>query len=232
MENLLEIVSKNKPEFADGIMEPFPAEVQKDINDFSSIHSWNACTSIDINEVVGTEHPDYAGKSWLNLLKNGKRMSINLPLLASNPDYYFQISPKEPPMYFKLVNGKLYIGGDGNHRTCIAKFFLNYKNAYSLGGVTIDEYIIDYHFKSVYEKCVTLIHQKRLPLRYKIIRKPVKRDDGSGWMKEYFDLTAIITNSSTDVRYEMDAVAMNYFLSESESFLSRWTGKYKGLWRK
>lgn len=231
MKNLLEMVEKHKPEFADDIMEAFPAELQKDINDFSSAHYWNACASIDVNEVVGTEHPDYAGKSWLNLLRNGKRMSINLPLLADNPGYYFETNPKDPPMYFKLVNGQLYIGGDGNHRTCIAKFFLHYQNVSRLGGVTIDEYVIDYDFKNVYERCVMMIHQKRLPLRYKIIRKAVRREDASGWMKEYFDISAIITNSSTYVQYEMDAVTMNSFLSESENFFRRWTGKYKELWK-
>lgn len=231
MKNLLQRVEEERPKFADDILEPFPAELQKDINEFSSIHYWNACTIIDVSQVIGTEHPDYADKSWLNLLQNGRRMSINIPLLATNPNYYFETSPKIPPMYFKSVNGKLYIGGDGNHRTCIAKFFFHYKNISQLGGVSIDEYVIDYDFKNICEECIAFIQKKRLPLRYEIIRQAVKREDIPGWMKEHFSLKAVITNFSNGARFEMDANNMNDFLIESENIFRRWTGKYKMLWK-
>jgi len=49
-------------------------------------------------------------------------MELNLSLLRENPDYYFEAKKKEPPIYYKSIDGgDLYIGEDGNHRTCIAK---------------------------------------------------------------------------------------------------------------
>lgn len=54
-------------------------------------------------------------------------MHVNLPLLDKNPGYYLEDRRKAPTMSFIKLDGKLYVDGDGNHRTCIAKFFFYYQ---------------------------------------------------------------------------------------------------------
>ena len=43
--------------------------------------------SVNVFKVVGTKHPNYAGKSWLNLLLKGKRMEHNLKRFIENSGY-------------------------------------------------------------------------------------------------------------------------------------------------
>jgi len=81
---------------------------------------WNSQASINVFRVKGTQHPDYKGLTWIEFLKKGKRMPLNLGLFEENPDYYLTCSDKKPTMFYQgLDGGYLYIGGDGNHRTAI-----------------------------------------------------------------------------------------------------------------
>lgn len=55
------------------------------MSDFITEHYWTGQGSINVYRIVGTDHPQYAGMSWLELLERGKRMDINIPLLEKNP---------------------------------------------------------------------------------------------------------------------------------------------------
>ena len=150
---------------------------------------WQDAGSVNIFRIVGTEHPDYAGLTWLSFLELGKRMYLNLDLFDKNPGYYRETQKKIPSMYYQSIDGgDLYIGGDGNHRTAIAKaaFFLTGET--TLHGVTVTDYRIDWKFKEIYEELTELIVKKRLSYKADIISETVLRDDTAGWMLEKYDL--------------------------------------------
>ena len=150
---------------------------------------WQDAGSVNIFRIVGTEHPDYAGLTWLSFLELGKRMYLNLDLFDKNPGYYRETIKKAPSMYYQSIDGgDLYVGGDGNHRTAIAKaaFFLTGET--TLHGVTVTDYRIDWKFKEIYEELTELIVKKRLSYKADIISETVLRDDTAGWMLEKYDL--------------------------------------------
>lgn len=101
------------------IIEPFPDLDY--LKQFATSYYWTGEKIVNVFEVIGTADPDYIGATWIAMLRLGKRMhSVNLPLLQENPGYYFDISEKSPEMYYTRINDRLYISGEGNHRTSIA----------------------------------------------------------------------------------------------------------------
>lgn len=150
---------------------------------------WQDAGSVNVFRVAGTEHPDYAGLTWLSFLELGKRMYLNLDLAGKNPGYYRETQKKAPSMYYQSIDGgDLYVAGDGNHRTAIAKaaFFLTGET--TLHGVTITDYRIDWKLKEIYEELTELIAKKKLPYKADTISEPSLRDDTAGWMLEKYDL--------------------------------------------
>ncbi len=63
---------------------------------FVKEHYWQNNASINVFRVVGTQHPDYIGLTWLDLLEQGKRMPLNLRLYKENPGYYYETVKKNP----------------------------------------------------------------------------------------------------------------------------------------
>jgi len=88
-----------------------------------------------LQSVVGTTHPDYRGKTWLDLLPKDqnqanqgilKRGWKRLYDLRNNPGYYIDSSPKNHISFYKV--GNEYYIADGNHRVIIGRFFLHLNN--------------------------------------------------------------------------------------------------------
>ncbi len=149
---------------------------------------WQDAGSVNIFRVVGTEHPDYAGLTWLSFLELGKRMYLNLDLFDKNPGYYRETIKKIPSMYYQSIDGgDLYIGGDGNHRTAIAKaaFFLTGET--TLHGVTVTDYRIDGEMKAAFEEIKETIKIRKLPIGVEVVSKAASRDDSGGWMLERYE---------------------------------------------
>ena len=74
-----------------------------------------------MDDVVGTHHIDYKGKKWIEMfgcLKHGHQKSAEIAKKW--------LSTVTNTISLNKYNGKYYIGGDGNHRVCYAKF-LGYK---------------------------------------------------------------------------------------------------------
>lgn len=156
---------------------------------FTKEHYWWEGASINVLRVVGTQHPDYAGKTWLELLKFGKRMRSNLPLYSSNPGYYYEAKKKQPSMYYLSIDGgNLYVGDDGNHRTCIARFDFYLKGLTALHGVNVSDYRIDWEMKKLYDTLQTVTAKGGLPYRIEIMSKAISRDDSAGWKIDKYDL--------------------------------------------
>lgn len=149
--------------------------------------SWSARHSIDVFEVVGTAHPDYQGLTWRQFLEAGKRMPLNLALHRDNPGYYLDGSVKLPPMYYiALDDSGWFVNGDGNHRTCIARFFFHGLGRTMLHGVHAESYRTDPYAREVFEALSEFIAAHGLRLRAEPHRKTLSRTDGAGWMRERY----------------------------------------------
>jgi hypothetical protein len=94
----------------------------------SSVFQPNA--TVDLSRVKGVEHPDYQGRSWIELLGappnvgSGalKRARSVLAEAQRNPDYY-QSAIKKHGWSFYQRGQDIFIS-EGVHRTVIARFLL------------------------------------------------------------------------------------------------------------
>ena len=165
---------------------PFP--IQRLFMDFFTIERrWKGSTNVDLERVKGTVHPDYVGMTWGEFLQKGKRMKHNLSMLEANPGYYLDEGHKEPTMSYLVHDGGYWVYADGNHRTCIGRFYLDLIGTETkLKGVEIWEVELDLE---VYEKWWRS-GGVRGPLR--VESEIINRDDGPGWMSEKFKLRYFI----------------------------------------
>lgn len=186
------------PDFASRKIEAFPKEEFETLRQFALEEYWCGSESINIFEVVGTKHWDYQEMTWLELLKGGKRMHVNLPLFEKNPGYYLEDRRKEPTMYYIRLDGKLYVDGDGNHRTCIAKFFFYYQGRTHLHGAELVEYRIDRTMHHLYTEIEASLEEKGLThLRVDPYQKILGREDTAGWKRDYFEVGLSVTRRGT-----------------------------------
>ena len=169
---------------------------------FATEKYWQDSSSINVFRVVGTQHPDYGGWTWLDFLQGGKRMGLNLSLLRDNPGYYYDTTRKQPTMFFhSLDGGDMYIGGDGNHRTCIAKalFYLNGDSM--IHGVSLTDWRIDWALKKAFDELIALTVQKGLPFFIEAVQETMDRDDSSGWMREKYKPGVRVYDTKRNKRY-------------------------------
>lgn len=185
---LLEAIKLLPPSFADKKIGKWGNDIVFTISSFMKEHYWNSHASVNIFRVVGTKHPDYAGMTWGEFIKLGKRMHLNIPLHTSNPGYYYETEKKDPKMFFlSLDGGDLYIGDDGNHRTAIAMFEFYYKGVNTIHGVNLDEYKVDWKLKQQYEELIEVVAHKKLPYVIKPYQKCISREDTAGWKVDRFE---------------------------------------------
>ncbi len=104
-----------------GMIQP-PSLPEHVLDLLVEVEEWREYVVMPLDAIRGTVHPDYAGKSWFWLLQHGKRMPHNLAMLVRNPGYYFSSEKKLPTMSYLSTGNGYFVYGDGNHRTCIAKF--------------------------------------------------------------------------------------------------------------
>ncbi|MCG0237687.1 hypothetical protein L4535_32945, partial [Pseudomonas aeruginosa] len=71
-------------------------------------------------------------------------MQRNLQALLDNPSYYLQPTERRPAIHYNTLDGlSFYVGSDGNHRTCIARFFLAEQQKSQLHDVTLNHYQVN-----------------------------------------------------------------------------------------
>jgi len=174
------------------VIKPFPdmSELEK----FAVYHYWSFSESVNVFQVVGSAHPDYIGYTWIDMLKIGKRMSLNLTLLFNNPEYYFANEKKEPDMHYTRIDDEIYISGEGNHRTAIAKVLFFFTGHQILHGIEFSEYKIDYEAKELYNRAKEVLLTHGYPVDIEVVRKAVKREDTAGWKKDYFAIFFKVKN--------------------------------------
>ncbi len=227
---LSEQLKNHKPYWADYTIQTLPDDIL--ISTFTVSHYWADSTSINVCDVIGTAHKEYAGKSWQWLLENGRRMPHNLGLLDTNPVYYEEQCKKEPSMYFIKLNDKLYIGADGNHRTCIAKYLFDIEGKSVLHGVTLDEYTIDYSMFNLYSLLKEFAVSNNLRWIIEPQRELVERIDGAGWKRDNYKLKIKITNSKSMYSVEITSFSEFYSLiKDYNKLFKKIRGVYKELWK-
>lgn len=183
--------------------------------DFLSVHYWIESGSVNVHRVVGTSHWDYQGMTWLSVLMSGKRMKNNLQDLMDNPRYYLQPVIRQPSIYYNTVDGlNFYIGADGNHRTCLAKFFLGAQEKSQLHNVTLNHYQVDTAFYRCYQQLKLIVQTMGLSVDLYPEIKSVGREDTAGWkMDRYQTLLVWKDLKSGNVRKFNHADADNELLS-------------------
>ncbi len=227
---LSEQLKNHKPYWADYEIQILPDD--RILNTFTVSHYWSDNTSINVCDVIGTAHKEYAGKSWQWLLNNGRRMNHNLELLDTNPVYYYEQHKKEPSMYFVKINNKLYIGADGNHRTCISKFLFDIEGRSVLHGVTLDEYTIDYSMYNLYSLLKELAVNNNLQWDIEPERELIERLDGAGWKRDNYKIKLKITNTRN--MYSIEISSFNEFynlIKDYNKYFRKIRGVYKELWK-
>ncbi|BCO09272.1 hypothetical protein GF1_16480 [Desulfolithobacter dissulfuricans] len=203
------------PPFAKTILKEWPEEKFREFEPYIIEEQRHGSASVNVFRVVGTRHPDYAGKTWLDLLMNGRRMMVNLPLFQDNPGYYLETGTKEPYMHYQSIDGgDVYIGAEGNHRTCIARFFFFTQGMTTLHGITLDDYRIDWAFKEVCDELMFEVKKLRLPFHLTVTRKLIDRQDAADWRLDRFALTARVFDARRQETFELDREGLCRFIDE------------------
>jgi hypothetical protein len=97
--------------------------------DFADKETLTLDVTIDVTKIIGTSHPKYNKKTWIDAINSLRTASYveDLKLFSDSfgsIDFYRTIKNYErgtDPWGIKIINGKHYIS-EGNHRTIIAKF--------------------------------------------------------------------------------------------------------------
>lgn len=170
MKNLLQMVEKDKPRFADDPLIYLDPNEQRFIDMFTETYSESDHQSVNVQEVTGTTRPDYGDKTWLYLLNNGKRIKDNLKMFEDNPAYYAEDKRKNPPIVFIMLERSTDLWSDflsyrfnsdiyqkkifmehGNERTCITRFASYYSGSTFMKGAQIKKYVINVRLMAFYE---------------------------------------------------------------------------------
>lgn len=217
--SVLDWVKDHEISWANQVIETWDSDKMDKLTPFVKSHYWSDRHSINVFSVVGTAHPDYQGLTWLEFLHEGRRMRANQHLLQTNPGYYDETVVKDPSMLYISLNGKhWYVNGDGNHRTCLARFYFDKENLENkatktmLHGVTTDDYRIDWDLYHLYIEILKKIDQKKMSARLEVIRRHTERQDGPGWK---------IDKYNSELKYIIDGKETMLDRKNAQSLLSQ-----------
>lgn len=187
---------------------------------------WSDQASINLVDVCGTMHPDYAGMTWREFLSKGRRMEGNLGAFQRNPVYYTDATIRRlPSMHFIRRDGRTFIGEDGNHRTCIGKLYLYAQGHAYIHQVTVTEHVVDWTFYDLYCRLDAVAPERwRLSAR----RESTHREDGPGWMRDFYETRINITDRVRQNRWSWDRDQLAAELPDLETVAR----KRPGLWNR
>ena len=213
------------PAWAHELLQPWDAELLNQKMPFVRREYWTDQGSVNVFNVVGTWHASYENKPWLYLLEHGRRMPHNLDWLARNPGYYTGTELKKPTMYFATLDGlTFYITDDGNHRTCLARFYFYERGLTQLHGVTIRQFDVDEAFWQLYQQIMALIKQHRLMIYVEPKRELLQRDDTAAWKTDHHQpyLLWHDDHGTTRLDYEAALKKQAWLQRYRPSFWRRW----------
>ncbi len=218
--SLLEQALSSPPHWASGQIQPWNERLFQDVTPFITDKYWSSGHSINVFTVVGTQHPDYVGMTWLEFLQRGKRMRENLALHQSNRAYYLDTRAKTPPMYYVSLNGlDWYVAGDGNHRTCIARFDFHGESHSMLHGVNLEDYRVDWTLYRAYPLIQATIARGESVTP---VRERVSRSDTAGWMHERYSVRLLLKTRREERL--LDRIAVEAMLHKTPGLLGRILG--------
>ena len=122
--DILSMLASQRPKFADSIIPAYA--MSSGISGLDIQRSG----SVDLSEVRGIWHPDYANHTWAELIgaaSSGARPCLKklrdcLDELRANPGYYL-LEEHKPGWSFYKVGDDYYLT-EGNHRLVVGRFFL------------------------------------------------------------------------------------------------------------
>lgn len=226
--------SDNTPYWADKKLEAWDQNKLEQLQPFVKSHYWSDRESINVFAVVGTAHPDYIGLTWNEFLRQGKRMKGNQRLLESNPIYYEETYVKQPSMLYVSIDGShWYVNGDGNHRTCLARFQFERLNEQGMAktmvhGVTVDDYRIDWELYEVYLELQKQLDKSPNLGRLSSQRTTLSREDSSGWKIDYYETHIKFINDKGEQLLDKDAASALFGRKldrRSGGVLSKWLSR-------
>lgn len=193
-DTLLDRVLADPPPWAHATIQACDDGALKPIEPFLRHKAWTNRATVNVFRILGTQHPDYRGLTWLEFLQRGKRMGHNLQLHREHPGYYHDTAVKEPTMYYLTLDGGLsyYIAEDGNHRSGIARFDCWYRGECLLHGVTVTDLRPDYELARLHRLLNDRLEALRATSRrfcsvsVEPVTERVTREDGPGWMLETY----------------------------------------------
>lgn len=189
------------PHFADQVIESFQP-LSDDARQFVVSSYWSDRASVNLGDVCGTMHPDYSGMTWREFLANGRRMDSNLAAFGHNPDYYTDATrDRRPTMYFHRIDGKTFVMEDGNHRTCIGKFYFYGLDCPYIHRVHLIESVVDWAFLDLYRRLLVVCPASS---QVTVTRETVRRDDGPGWKRDWFATTVRVADTKNNVSTARD----------------------------
>lgn len=214
---LVEAVGAQPPVWADTPIRAWDRDRFERLRPFMTSMYWMEAATLNVFNVVGTQHPDYAGQTWRWLLENGKRMPRNLALHRENPGYYYAEKRKEPSMYFMSLDGaEWYVGGDGNHRTCIARFDFAFSGRALIHGVNVTDYRFDERLADLCTRLDARVRQTRMPVLIRPSTQTVSREDAPGWMLERYRpgiAVDFVDGARAGEQHVLDAASAAHFLA-------------------
>jgi hypothetical protein len=228
---LVQAVRHDPPHWAGQTLLAWDLGAFREAEPFAIEKYWSGQQSINVFEVVGTQHPDYQGMAWAEFLERGKRMRQNLALQDSNPGYYLDDAVKLPTMYYVAMDGSgWYVAGDGNHRTCIARFMFHRMGRTMLHGVNVESYRTDRHALEIFRALREAIARKGLSLLVEPFREKLSREDTGGWMRETYKTGILLRDLAKGTEEILTPAEAERRLDgiKRESGLRRWWRRIAG----
>lgn len=205
------------PAWAVETIQPWDERRARALAPFVTRDYWTDQGSVNVFRVIGTEHVDYQGLSWLDFLGRGKRMDQNLALHAAHPGYYQETGRKIPGMYYRSLDGlSWFVGADGNHRTCIARFDFHDRGMTTLHGVTLNQTAADLELFGLFERLREVCLERRLGERIEPHREMLRREDTAGWKLDHYRVSLQLSVPDGDSRL-LDAEAARAQLGALET---------------
>ena len=208
MYNLLEKLQEEQPEFITAKIADC-STVYNSLCRYAREISYKSEAAVNIFEVNATDSPQFADKSWLELLTSSNDRTRNAVLEAmNNPDYYFTSVKKD--IAYKRV-GQHTIVSDGCHyRTAVAKAMLFRAGKYNFKGIDLTDYLIDFSMAESHRYLRKLLNTKGLYFpdgKSKILpRLFLRRTDikeGVGWRTERYTPVIQINNLKTGGKMDL-----------------------------
>lgn len=203
------------PAWSSDILLPWEHIYPLDQHAFLESHYWTETGSVNVFRIVGTDHWDYQGKSWLDLLTKGKSMQQNLRDLMRNPAYYLHTGLRWPAICYNTMDGlNFYVNCDGHHRSCIARFFLAEQQISQLHDVTVNHFKVRHNLYRIYIELRQAINELKLPVELYPEQFQLGQEGAAGWRLDHYRTHLVWIDQATDTRVVMEEMQAQDKLNE------------------